>query len=246
MKAQIGLLLELHELDLQVRKIQAAIDRSGPELEELRTLVANHEATLSSQSSKITELEAAKRSHERDIEAAEMRLKKFQEALSQIKTNKEYQAALKEISETKKSNKLLEDQVVELMTQLEGLNASKKETESHFEAARGNFEKKRNEVESEVRDLKTEKDQVESRKFEAENKVDRDILVLYRRVRKGRPDAVAQVVGGVSCQGCRMRVPPQLVIEMMKLQKVYPCPNCQRILYLSEWIEKKEGVPHES
>jgi predicted nucleic acid-binding Zn-ribbon protein len=242
LKEQIGLLLELHELDLQIRKLQTAIDVVGPELEELRKLVSEHEATLATQTAKITELEAGKRSRERDVEAAEFRLKNFQEKLSMIKTNKEYQAALKEISETKKSNKLLEDQIVEAMTQLETLGTAKKEVESYLSSARANFSKRQSEIEAEVADLKGKKSQIEARKLDLEGKVDRDVIVLYRRVRKGRAEGMAAVVGG-SCHGCRMKVPPQLMIEILKLQKVHACPNCQRILYLNEWVETKETNP---
>ncbi len=240
MKEQIGLLLELHELDLQIHKLQAAIDKAAPEIEELRALVSNHEATLSAQTAKIVEIESGKRSRERDVEAAEFRLKNFQEKLSMIKTNKEYQAALKEISETKKNNKLLEDQIVEAMTQLETLNAGKKETEEHLAAAAANFAKRQGEVDAEIGEWKAKKSRIEAEKLDKEGRVHRDVIMLYRRVRKGRAEAVAAAVGG-SCQGCRMKVPPQLMIEILKLQKVHACPNCQRILYLTEWIETKEN-----
>jgi predicted nucleic acid-binding Zn-ribbon protein len=43
--------------------------------------------------------------------------------------------------------------------------------------------------------------------------------------------AVVEVRGGI-CQGCRMRVPPQLFNEIQRnLDRVFVCPSCQRILY---------------
>ena len=34
-----------------------------------------------------------------------------------------------------------------------------------------------------------------------------------------------------TCQGCRMRLPPQLYNELQKHLQVHFCPKCQRILY---------------
>ena len=34
-----------------------------------------------------------------------------------------------------------------------------------------------------------------------------------------------------TCQGCRMRLPPQLYNEIQKHLQIHFCPNCQRILY---------------
>ena len=42
--------------------------------------------------------------------------------------------------------------------------------------------------------------------------------------------AVAPAKSG-TCQGCRMRMPPQLYNEIQKHLKIHFCPNCQRILY---------------
>jgi hypothetical protein len=42
--------------------------------------------------------------------------------------------------------------------------------------------------------------------------------------------AVAGVMDAV-CQVCRMNIPPQLFIELMRMQNILMCPHCQRIIY---------------
>ena len=42
--------------------------------------------------------------------------------------------------------------------------------------------------------------------------------------------AVAEARGG-TCQGCRMRLPPQLYNQIQRHDSIHFCPNCQRILY---------------
>jgi hypothetical protein len=49
--------------------------------------------------------------------------------------------------------------------------------------------------------------------------------------------AVTMAKGG-TCQGCRMRLPPQLYNEIQKHLQIHFCPNCQRILYYEDQPEK--------
>lgn len=238
MKDQIALIFALHEQDLKAQKLQKALDDMAPELQELETLVATHRSQLEGKSGKIAELEKQKRSKELEVQTAEDRLKNFQGKLGEIKTNKEYQAALKEIADTKKLNKAMEDQILEIMTQVEGLKAEQKAAEENFTGASANFEKRKGEVDAEAERLHGMLREIEADKTAVSSKIEPSLMAQYQRVRKGRSEAVSEVSGG-TCQGCRMRVPPQLYIEIQKMKTIHACPSCQRILYLPEWVETK-------
>ncbi|HEX5038432.1 MAG TPA: C4-type zinc ribbon domain-containing protein [bacterium] len=238
MKEQITLIFALHEQDLKAQNLQKALDAIAPELQQLETLVATNRSQAEQKSAKMAELETLKRSKERDVETSEARQKDFQGKLSTIKTNKEYQAALKEISETKKINKATEDQILEVMTQLDGLKTEKQAADEALTASEANLEKRRAELSAESERLMGMLREVESEKKVIAEKVDPALMVQYQRVRKGRAEAVSEVSGG-TCQGCRMRIPPQLYIEIQKMKTIHVCPSCQRLLYMPEWLQKK-------
>jgi predicted nucleic acid-binding Zn-ribbon protein len=42
--------------------------------------------------------------------------------------------------------------------------------------------------------------------------------------------AVVEARNGI-CQGCRMRVPPQLYNELQRHRDIRNCPNCHRIIF---------------
>jgi predicted nucleic acid-binding Zn-ribbon protein len=238
LKEQITLIFALHEQDLKAQNLQKALDAIAPELQQLETLVATNRSQAEQKSAKMAELETVKRSKERDVETSEARQKDFQGKLSTIKTNKEYQAALKEISETKKINKATEDQILEVMTQLDGLKTEKQAVDEALQSSEANLEKRRAELSAESERLMGMLREVQSEKQVIAAKVDPALMAQYQRVRKGRPEAVSEVSGG-TCQGCRMKIPPQLYIEIQKMKTIHACPSCQRLLYMPEWLEKK-------
>lgn len=246
MKEQIRLLLSLHEEDQKIRELQAALERFAPELAEQEALVKGNQKTLDEANAKIAELEKAKRSKEADVETSEARQKDFQGKLSLIKTNKEYQAALKEISETKKNNKAIEDQILELMKQIEALKAEQQAAAEALKGASevcekttGTFASEAGRIRREIETLQADRDRIGAQ-------VQPGLISQYQRVRKSGKESLAQVVGG-TCQGCYMKIPPQLYIELQKLTTIHVCPSCHRILYLAEWAVPKEGsnVPKE-
>lgn len=238
MKEQITLIFALHEQDLKAQNLQSALDAITPELKELEDLVATNRSQAETKSAKMAELEAQKRSKEREVETSEARQKDFQGKLGTIKTNKEYQAALKEISETKKINKATEDQILEVMTQLDALKAEKEAAEESLKGSEAVLEKRRAELTSESERLLGMLREVESEKQAIAAKVDPSLMSQYLRVRRGRAEGVSEVSGG-TCQGCRMKIPPQLYNEIQKMKTIHACPSCQRLLYMPEWLEKK-------
>ena len=233
MKEQLALVLALHEVDMKIQAREEAVAKIGPDLEQQEELVNGHRKTLEGKTAKIAELEKLRRSKEGEVEISESRLKDFQGKLSQIKTNKEYQAALKEMADTKKINKGIEDQILEIMTQLEGLKGENKAIEEVYQGAAVVFDKKKQDLMVESERLRGEIGAfiVEREKVAAQ--IDAAVMVQYQRIRKVGREAISQVTGGI-CQGCHMRIPPQLYIEIQKLKVIHVCPTCQRILYLAE------------
>jgi hypothetical protein len=61
--------------------------------------------------------------------------------------------------------------------------------------------------------------------------LDAKMQKIYERAGKqGNGIAVAPVVDGV-CQECRMNLPPQAYIELMRMNELQMCPMCQRLIY---------------
>ena len=62
-------------------------------------------------------------------------------------------------------------------------------------------------------------------------KIKMPLLKKYDMLRERRNGkAVVPVISGV-CQGCFMNIPPQQFNDILRGDKMFNCPTCQRILY---------------
>jgi uncharacterized protein len=187
----------------------------------------------------IEELEKERRKKEKEIEADREKVKKLESKLYEVKTNKEYQALLKEIEAAKQTNDKTEEEVLILMEKIEELKKDlegaakehkKKETQAAVE--RKKIEEELRSVDAVVSDLKKTRDTLLGM-------IDEDLKSTYATLLERRNGlAVVNVKNGV-CLGCFMNIPPQLFIEATKNRQVILCPSCNRIFYFLE--EEEQG-----
>ncbi len=168
---------------------------------------------------------------EQDIADLESKSTRSKQRMTEVKTNKEYQAMLKEIEDAKAEVAQREDSILELMEKIELLSRQTGESETELE-------KRRAELEESKRKLLADNGQVEERlsrlsalQEEVRVNVEPDLLKRFRFLleRQGGV-AVAAVVNGV-CQVCHMNIPPQKFIELQRDETIHQCPHCYRFIY---------------
>ncbi|MDR0454358.1 MAG: C4-type zinc ribbon domain-containing protein [Deferribacteraceae bacterium] len=154
-----------------------------------------------------------------------------QKKLTSVHNNREYEAALKELDNLKKSISDSDNKTRNLNEKAEMLmNAVTEKTEMCSQSENIYIkEKKEKEEENkglfeEVAILKKERDA-----FAAT--VKKSILSKYERVRSARNNLAITPVNNETCSGCNMKIPPQLAVDVKKEKELFQCPYCQRFLY---------------
>jgi len=182
----------------------------------------------------IEELEKERRKKEKELEVEKDKIKKLEVRLYDVKTNKEYQALLKEIESAKEANDRTEEDVLVLMDKVEdlkkdfeGSTVQLKKLEKESEIERVAIEKETRSMDEVIAKLTTERDNLLS-------VVSENLRTIYGILREKRGGvAVTNVKHGV-CLGCNMNIPPQLFIEVTKNKQLIQCPSCNRILFFRE------------
>jgi predicted nucleic acid-binding Zn-ribbon protein len=184
-----------------------------------------------------------RRAHERDVEAQDAQTDKMRARLSELKTNKEYQAHLFELQMANKKKSELEDKVLACMEKIEQLQQTAKEAQNKVQAAEQVFTKEKQVLDELDSRLSAELAELESQQRDRSAQVESGLLGRYLKLKAARKDQPLAAIKGGMCAGCRLQIPPQLIAEVKRSQDLHTCPYCHRMLYWDGDIQV-EQKPH--
>ncbi len=177
------------------------------------------------------------RSDENEIRSIEAGVEKSDAKLGSVKTNKEYQSILKEIDDLKLKKGVIEDRMIEMLEQIEKVEKQVKVLKADRADLAREIEEQQNLIRKEAEERSRELASLSREREEIWAELEPKMQKIYGRAKQqGKGTAVAAVVDGV-CQVCRMNIPPQAFIELLRLDSMSMCPNCQRIIYPKAVIE---------
>jgi predicted nucleic acid-binding Zn-ribbon protein len=240
LKRGIGLNEDLKNL-VSLQKLDAEMARICQRKKELPNRISQLEESFRALTEKVEdekqrleEVVKAHRAKEESLKRGIENLKKTKERLFEVKTNKEYQAMLKEIDGIVKKNGEIEDEIIVKLEEIDSAKSSLKTIEANLSDYRAGYEKERNEIERELGLIDSEMAQLTRGMEETRGKMGEETLKRYDKIRKRRNgSAVVSVWKGV-CEGCHMNLPPQMYNELQKSEEIMLCPFCSRILYWSD------------
>ena len=234
MKDKIKILIELQQAD---NRIQDLLNRKKQGPLKIKTLADEMELVSSGfreDEERLDTLKKNRRSLENEVEDLDQSARKSNDKLSNIKSNKEYGAALKEIEDLKKKKGRIEDELLQQMEELEQVTERCKHNQDKLSELKQTFEQDKKAVQKELGQLDKELKKQEKMRAAIAEQADPDLLGRYQLVRERiGSSAISPVVGGV-CQSCHMGIPPQMFNELMKCFKITSCPHCNRIIYWGE------------
>jgi predicted nucleic acid-binding Zn-ribbon protein len=156
----------------------------------------------------------------------------------EVKTNKEYQAMLKEMETIENKNSEIEDEIISGLDQIDRMRAEVRAKEKDFETRRSQYEKEKKKIEKEINQLDQDLHDSEKRTDVLRKQIRDELLKRYETI-KGRRNGVAvALVWKEVCGGCHMNIPPQMYIELQRSSELLTCPNCNRIVYWHDQSEK--------
>jgi len=241
MKAQYQVLSALKKVDEKVVRLQAEIDRIPEEINKLQ-------AALKERTEEYEKLKQSFETREKDLRKSELELKekednlrKAESKMMEVKTNEEYQAALKENQVQKDEKSQLEDKVLGTILDLEEQRKKLKEVEKDFQAYSNAVKSDTKQLEEENKKLfELLQEQLQKRALTT-SELNAEIAGLYNRViERVKGIAVVRVENGM-CLGCYMKVRPQLYNEILGYKAIHRCPSCGRIL-ISEPTDEQESA----
>ena len=229
MRESLDRLMELQEVDLKLSEIEELRGNLPQEVESLKQDLEETKQTLKESDKRIKEINSSIRDIEANITQADTKLKKYKEQLYAVTTNKEYDALTDEIESLQNAINESENQTLDLMTEREtseeeskNSHALSKEIEQDLKSRTKELNKRINETEY----LK-KRDKITP-------KIAQSMISKYERIREARNGRAVVPIVRSSCGGCFHRLPPQLIVEVKKMEKIINCESCGRVLVHQE------------
>jgi len=234
LEAQIGNLTEIQKLDNQISEVLSHKEVYPKKIRELSTILSDMSEKIEELKASISESEKERKRLQDQINVDNERIERVDAKLPQIKTNKEYQALIKEIDNMRKEISICEDRTLVLLEEEEGLQLELKAKVEELESKESDIKTQISGYESEMGKFDEKINKFEFEKDKLTKHVDKKHLLNYERIKERRDGvAIVPAVGGV-CQGCFMNLPPQLFNLIQRSDDIHTCPNCNRILFWRE------------
>lgn len=233
-KEQIAVLIELQSIDVESTRIQVFLNGIKPKMDEFDKQIKSVEQIIEEKESVISGLKQEYRLRESDTKDNQEKIRRNNEKLVSVKTNKEYHAILKEIEGLHKKNSIIEDEILQKLDYLE-------KEEKLIVQDKSELEKLREEAAKEMAALNekgdTEREKLKtllSSKEEIEKTMNPEVIKRFRIAREQTHGSAIAAVKNTICQGCNMNIPAQMYNELQRFDKLEFCPRCYRIIYWGE------------
>ncbi len=235
MKDILKLLIDLQRKDSLILEKRRFIDKVPLRIFEVDGPLKQAKLELESIRKKNETASAKKREKELSLSEAQEKTRKMKTRVSDLKTNKEYQAYQKEIEASEKEIVAIEDRILVLMEEIDAVSKEQKEKEVEVNAEIEKLNALKNELDAKVAEHEKELDILKGERAAIVARLDRDIYNTYMTLLRDSGDGIAVITArNELCSGCDMNIPPQLYVEIRKNEDIIQCPQCRRILYASE------------
>jgi len=241
----ISCLIELQKCDSEIRDLERKMEMGPSKINGLEEDLEVVEHELDEELGEIDSCLKEKKLFEQEIADLDRQIEKSNDKLSQIKSNKEYKAALKEIDDVKFNKGQREEKLLVTLERLEQVLPKKEINNDRKKELKASFEKERREVMADIETIKAELSELAAKRVQFTAVIEKDILGHYNLLLSRKAGiAVSPVVKGV-CQSCHMAIPPQRFNELIRGEKLMECPSCRRIIYWGDdgRLKKEEEIP---
>ena len=233
MQNTLRLLIELQEIEKKVRTLTEQKARAPIQIALMKEKESEAAVRVEEKQEMLKSAQRSRKELEREVEGLEGRHKKSKQRLLEVKSNKEYQATLKEIDDVEDLIRKREDQILEQMEVAESLAKEVREYERLLSEAHKRLEQEGAQLEKEAAKADTLIASLEEKKEDLKPQIPAEMWQKYQLLSANRGGVALAPVQQSTCQVCHMNLPPQLFIDLQKNEKMMHCPNCQRIIY---WV----------
>ncbi len=229
-QTQIELLESLAALDAQLKELGDSLNRERDTLSSKRSHLLSLDDRVDRGRRGIEEMEKTRNDLTTELRQMGVQVEKSREKLSRCRTEREANAAQREVEELRKLYRDREIEIEKLSTLLEQAKGELGKVSEERTGVVGDLGATEGDTTSRVGDAEQELAVKESERQALVAKVPPALYRRYEMIRKRKGTAIAATTDG-TCSACHMRLQPMLFQKLTHGDEFGQCPSCNRILY---------------
>ena len=222
-------LIDLQKLDEQLVALEEeSAGLPGRRAERAETREASQQRVVAAKEA-LQEAENEQRRVESALQDQEALIQKLEGQQFQVKTNEAYTALLREMEQARQAVSDSETSLLEAMDAIEAGGLERAAAEEEAEKVLGRVAADEKALDARDHELAALIAELSEARETCRGNVAAELLEQYDKIASRRRPAVVHVREEI-CLGCRVNIPPQLKIELLRGQRLITCLNCHRIL----------------
>lgn len=236
LRAQIDALENLSKLDASMALLEAELRREGEVLAEKKQQLKRLEERFESTRATVGDMDKTRGELVQDARQMGLQMDRSREKLSRSRTEREVNAAQREIEELRKLYRDREIEIEKISGLAEQARVDMDGASSEREHLLGELGANEVQLAERLGALEKEVAQGREQRKELVKAVPPALYRRYELVRKRRGSAVAWTFQG-TCSACHISISPMMFQRLRRGEDFEQCPSCQRILYYREEAE---------
>ncbi len=229
MNNMLKILIDLQEIDRQLFEIDEKKGSLPQQVEKLESQAASVKSELETIRLTLEENQKELLVIKGSLMDAEEKVKKYQDQLYLVTTNREYDALTNEIETVKSEMAEGNGRKLFLESEIEKLEETITTSEAQSSTFVEQLDANRDELKEKSDLTDARQEELEAQRAELVKNIGQRYLRKYDRILKARKRAVVPIVRG-SCSGCHKQLNPQTIYEIQQMDAFIECENCGRIL----------------
>jgi uncharacterized protein len=232
MSPDLERLVHLQELDNAIEEAKRKVISHPQRLAEADARLHDAEQHVETARQRLKENQDARRALEKDAAVFQARLTKFKDQLSDVKTNREYQAIQHEIATAQGELGGVEEKVLERMLEADVITVDLRAAEADLAHQQKAISAEKTALERELMLVQKAMADASSKRAALAAAAEPPLIALFEQVARARKGvALSVATRDGSCSICHVRLRPAVFQMVRQNDRILQCESCQRILY---------------
>lgn len=234
MNEQLELLKKLQEIDSTILSMADEVDQLSKKAGKDSMLLKQAQASFNTIKAGHDTIVKKRKEKEQELQDIQDQIEKSKAKSSELKTNKEYEAHLREIGALKEKTDRVEEETLAIMESVDASAKEMQEEEAKVRKAEEEWKKDEELLENEKKKMHDDIESFKSKRNEFIERIDDEHYDFYMDLLKKLGGSAVVMADNEICLGCNTNIPPQLYNEVKANDRIIHCYYCHRFLYRKE------------